>query len=297
MRALRRKFLQRDPAPSRIAFRLKRRWRSPAFRRVIMVQVPVAAALIALGGALAQPDIRQAAMDRFETVRGEIVARPEFAIRRIEVRGASPAVAATVRASLQPWIGASSLAADAASIRAAVGALGWVESAGARLVAPETLIVTVKERTPALVWRMGPDLTLLDRNGGRIASLAARAERPDLPLIAGAGADRAAADAQAVLDAAGGLAARIRGLVRVGERRWDVVIEDGPRIMLPAAGAADAMSYVAALEAGERVLSREVSHVDLRLERRPTLRLTAGGVEALEAARNSREPRKAGKDA
>lgn len=297
MRALRRRFFRRDPAPSRLAFRLKRRWRSPAFRRVIMVQAPVGAALIALGGALAQPDFRQAAMDRFETLRGEIVARPEFAIRRIEVRGASPAVATTVRATLEPWIGASSLAADAAAIREAVGALGWVENAGARLVAPETLIVTVRERTPALVWRMGPDLMLLDRDGERIAPLAVRADRPELPLIAGVGAERAVADAQDVIAAAGGLAARIRGLVRIGERRWDVVFEDGPRVMLPASGGADAMSYVAALESGERVLSREVSHVDLRLDRRPTLRLTTDGVDGLEAARKSRESRKAGTDA
>lgn len=291
---LRRGPSRRDPAPSRLAFRLKRHWRSASFRRSMMIHAPLAIALVAVGGGLAQPDIRQAALDQVETLRSKIVSHPEFAVRRIEVRGASREVEIAVREALAPWIGASSLAADAAAIRSAVGELGWVASARARLVAPEALIVTVTERKPAIVWRTETGLMLLDEDGARIAPLAERAERPDLPLIAGEGADRAAEDARAVFAAAGGLAGRIRGLVRVGERRWDVMIEDGPRIMLPAAGAADAMGYVAALEAGEDLLSREVSEIDLRLGGRPTLRLTP---EAAAARDEEKKRKKAGEDA
>lgn len=295
MRTLIRRFMRRDPAPSRLGFRLKRHWRSPAFRRSITVHAPLGVLLAALGWAGAQPDMRQAAMDRFETIRSAIVARPEFAIRHIEVRGASPMVTAELQDALAPWLGASSLAADAAAIRAAVGALGWVESASARLVAPETLIVTVRERMPAAIWRMGPLLMLVDARGERIAPLAARADRPELPVLAGKGADRAAPEGLAVIAAATGAAAsRLRGLVRVGERRWNAVIADGPTIMLPAEGAVEAMGYLAALDAGENVLGRDVSHVDLRMKGRPTLRLSPEGLAAFEA---ERKPEKPGKDA
>lgn len=294
MRSLKDRFTRRDPAPSKLGFRLKRHWRSPAFRRSVTVQAPLGVTLAVLVWAGAQPDIRQAAFDRFEALRGEITSRPEFAIRHIEIRGASPEVTAALQDALSPWLGASSLAADAAAIRAAVGELGWVESAGARLVAPETLIVTVKERQPAAIWRMGETLTLIDAGGVHIAPLAARAERPDLPVLAGAGADAAVADGLAVIAAAAGVAPRLRGLVRIGERRWDALVEDGPRILLPAAGAADAMGYIAALEAGDKVLGRELSHIDFRLHARPTLRLTPEGAQMLE---ETRKPKKPGKDA
>ena len=66
---------------------------------------------------------------------------------------------------------------------------------------------------------------------------------------------------------------RLRGLVRVGERRWDLVLADGPTIMLPEAEPVAALEQVLALDAAEDLLARAVSHVDMRDPRRPTLRL------------------------
>ncbi|MEX2519284.1 MAG: cell division protein FtsQ/DivIB [Paracoccaceae bacterium] len=287
---------RKDPAPSRLSYKMKRLWRRAAFRRAVTVHGPIVIAVASIGWAAAQPQIRADVVELTAMVRSAVSERPEFAVRRIDVRGnnLTPEVAQEVRASLSPWLGASSLAADAAEIRAAVGQIGWVESAGVRLSAPETLIVTVRERRPVAIWRRGEALTLLGAAGEHIAPLAARAERPNLPLIAGDGADRAVADALAVIAAAAGVGPRLRGLVRVGERRWNAVIQDGPLVMLPALRAPDAMGYLAALDAGENVLSRDVTHVDLRLADRPTLRLSAEAMEALQAAR---KPRKPGKDA
>lgn len=287
---------RKDPAPSRLSYRMKRLWRRAAFRRAVTFHGPILIAVGALAWAAAQPHIRAEVVELATMTRATVSERPEFAVRRIDVRGAdlTPAVEVEVRAALSPWLGASSLAADAAEIRAAVGQIGWVESAGVRLSAPETLIVTVRERRPVVIWRRGDALMLLDAAGAHIAPLGARAERPDLPLIAGEGADLAVADAVAVTSAAAGIRPRLRGLVRVGNRRWNAVIQDGPVVMLPALGAPDAMGYLAALDAGEHVLSRNITHVDLRLKDRPTLRLSAEAMEELEAAR---KPRKPGKDA
>lgn len=285
---------RRDPAPSRIGFRLKRMWRSARLRRAVIVYAPLLAAAGVVGWTAAQPHLRAAALETVEDWRAEITARPEFAVRRIEVRGAGPEVTAQVRAALEPWLGASSLGADATEIRRTVAALGWVRRARVRLAAPETLIVSVKERAPAMIWRDGETLTLLDETGAHIAPLAARADRPELPVIAGPGADAAAAEARGILAAAGAIAPRVRGLVRVGERRWNAVLADGPTVMLPARGGADAMGLLAAMQAGEDVLGRDVSHIDLRLGSRPTLRLRPDAKRALEAAR---APRKPGEDA
>lgn len=296
MRSLRRR---KDPAPSRFAFRVKRLWRSAAFRRAATLWAPLA--VIAAGGAWAamQPELRAFAARQIEETRAAVSERPEFAIRRIDVRGATPGVEAEVAGVLERWRGAPSLSADATTIRDEVAALGWVETARVRLEAPETLIVTVRERTPVAVWRRGETLSLIDAAGGVVAPIEKRSERRDLPLIAGIGAPERIAEARRVLAAATGVRELIRGLVRVGERRWDVILHEGPKIMLPAAGAVDAMGYLAALQAAEDVLARDVAAIDLRLKARPTLRLNPDAATALEAgrARENEKPKAPGEDA
>ncbi|WP_313350681.1 cell division protein FtsQ/DivIB, partial [Paracoccus sp. (in: a-proteobacteria)] len=68
---------------------------------------------------------------------------------------------------------------------------------------------------------------MLDKTGHRVASVTSREVRGDLPIIAGEGADRAAPEALALIDAAGPILPRLRGLERMGERRWDVVLDRG----------------------------------------------------------------------
>ena len=96
----------------------------------------------------------------------------------------------------------------------------------------------------------------------------------DLPLIAGDGAEEHIAEALEIFDAAGPLITRVRGLVRMGERRWDVVLDRDQRIMLPELGALQALERVIALERAQGVLTRDVARVDMRLAKRPTVQMT-----------------------
>ncbi|MEL7462747.1 MAG: cell division protein FtsQ/DivIB [Pseudomonadota bacterium] len=286
--------LKRDPAPSRIAFRAKRLWRSPRFRRVATVYAPLGLLSAGLTWAAFQADWRDLAMAKMEETRANVAAMEEFAIKRIDVSGATAEVEGHVRAVLFDIVGSSSMHADAALIRARVEELGWVETARVRLAPPETLMISVRERTPRAVWRNDGRLMLVDGDGAAITPLNERGERADLPLIAGDGADRAVAEAEAILEEAGALAEAVRGLVRVGERRWDMVFADGPRVMLPAEGPVDAVAYLVIMQGREDVLGRDLAAVDLRLMKRPTLRLSPDAKEALDAAR---APKKPGEDA
>ena len=68
-------------------------------------------------------------------------------------------------------------------------------------------------------------------------------------------------------------------LERIGERRWDVVLDRNQRIMLPEKGAVHALERAIALDQAVDMLGRDIAAVDLRLPRRPTMRLNAGAVE------------------
>jgi cell division protein FtsQ len=76
-----------------------------------------------------------------------------------------------------------------------------------------------------------------------------------------------------VLAAAAPVAERVRGLVRVGERRWDLMLTKGLRIMLPSERPVEAVEQAVALHRETRALDRDLVALDLRLPERPTLRL------------------------
>ena len=85
-------------------------------------------------------------------------------------------------------------------------------------------------------------------------------------------------EALALIDAAAPVALRLRGLVRMGERRWDVVLDNEQRILLPEDGAVEALERVMALTQAEDMLARDVHVVDMRFAARPTLRLSPSAV-------------------
>ena len=82
-----------------------------------------------------------------------------------------------------------------------------------------------------------------------------------------------AAEALALIDAAGPLVMRLRGLVRVGERRWDLVLDRNQRILLPTDRPVQALERLLALDQSDDLLARDLVAIDLRQDKRPVLRL------------------------
>lgn len=264
---------RRDPAPSRWSYRLQRLWLTPVFRRLMRVGLPAFTLAFGVGLYLADEGRRAALTDSFASLRDEVKNRPEFMVTLLSVEGASPPLAEMVRGALALPLPLSSLDLDLAAAHDRVIALPAVSAVSIRVETGGVLQVRVEEREPALVWRAPEGLMLLDDRGNRIAGIDNRAVRADLPLVAGAGADLAAAEALDLILAAGPLLPRLRGLVRMGERRWDLVLDRDQRILLPEAGALRALERLIALDQAQGLLARDVTAVDLRLPERPVLRL------------------------
>jgi cell division protein FtsQ len=159
-----------------------------------------------------------------------------------------------------------------------------VASAELRVRSGGVLQVLLTEREPVMVWRKDTGLELLDKTGHRVASLIARADRADLPLVAGEGADRALGEAMQVFDAAAPIASRLRGLVRVGDRRWDLVLDRNQTIRLPQSNPIAALERLLALDQAEKLLDRDILSIDLRNQDRPALRLAPFALNEARAA-------------
>lgn len=264
---------RRDPAPSRAAYRMNRLWLTPLFRAALRVGLPAFLIMLTVGLYFANPDRRLAISTWAGTVRSSIEERPEFMVTAMKIEGASAEVSNALRAIVPVQLPVSSFNLDLQALQARLEGFDAVASAGLQIRTGGVLTITIRQRTPALVWRSRTALELLDDTGHRVASIAERSARADLPLIAGDGADVAAAEAVTLLVAAGPLGPRVRGLVRVGERRWDLVLDHDQRILLPERDPVPALERVIALDRAEDLLSRAVALVDMRLSHRPTVRL------------------------
>lgn len=263
-----------DPAPSRWAWRIQRMMLTPGIRLALRAGVPFCITL-AFGTWYLSDDARRGAIElAVAETRASIETRPEFMVNLMAIDGAKDELATYIRQALPLDFPVSSFDLDLAAMRETVSAIPAVKTAAVRIRPGGVLEIDVEQRKAVVLWRSEDGLALVDENGYYVAGATSRHARPDLPLIAGKGADAHVGEALDLIDAARPLGNRLRGLVRMGERRWDVVLDRDQRIMLPVQNPRRALERVIALEGAQDILSRDVARVDMRLAHRPTVQMT-----------------------
>lgn len=269
-----------DPAPSRWAWRMQRLMLTPGFRLALRAGVPFCLTLMVGTIYLADEGRRGAIAQAVADARTSIEERPEFMVNLMAIDGAEGTLAAEIRDTMPLEFPQSSFDLDLTDLRREITALPGVRTANVRIKPGGILHVDVTRRVPVAVWRNDAGLALVDEAGAHVADVAARAAHPDLPLIAGDGAQNHVPQALELLRTAAALRERVRGVVRMGDRRWDVVLDRGQRVMLPEEQPLPALERVIALERAQEVLTRDVAIVDMRQGERPTIRMNPDANEA-----------------
>ncbi len=264
------------PAPSpkrgeREAKTLVRRRRIYRLRRILRA---VAASLLVVGSvATYRSGLADAALQDLDAGFASAAANAGFVVHRIEISGTTRIPDATVRQALGIREGAPIFSFDMDAARARIEALGWVKSAAVARELPDSVAVAIVERKPFALWQQGGAFHLIDRDGAVIATHDL-GQFSGLPVVVGDGADTAAAPLVDMMASEPTLAGKVRSAVRVGERRWDVIFQNGMRARLPESGEARAWRQLAALVRKHDLLARAVHIVDLRQKDRIVLRLT-----------------------
>ena len=268
-----------DPAPSLWSYRLLRLMLSPYLRRLVFYGVP-ALLMIAVGMLnLTNEHRRENALTTYNEMKIFVTERPEFMVNLMSLRGASDSVMQDIREVVPIDFPVSKFDLDLDHMRQIILNLDPVKEADVRVRFGGVLQVDVVERVPAFLWRRDNGLEVLDETGIYLRTVASRLQYGDLPLIAGEGADAQVAQAKQLFVASKPLKNRLRGLVFIGERRWDVVLDKGQRLMLPEENPVLALERVIALDQAEELLTRSVEVVDFRLKNRPTLQLRSGAMK------------------
>jgi cell division protein FtsQ len=262
---------------------------TPLFRAAVRIGLPVTVVTVAVMLWYANDANRAMVQARIAAITSAIQDRPEFMVTGMEITGADDALELAIADLVTVPLPTSSWNLDLDAMRATVTELTAVKSATVRVRPGGTLEIAVVERVPVAVWRYTDGLRLIDSDGVMTGMIAARGDRADLPLIAGDGAKEYIDEALALFTAAQSIGPRVRGLVRMGERRWDMVLDRDQRILLPEADPVAAMQRVIALNHAQDMLARDISVVDMRNGARPTIRLNQPALNVLTTA-NQIEP-------
>ncbi len=257
---------------NRLVYALERLWLRRPVRLLMRVVLPAVVAFLVAHSWLTRPGVLEGFHERYLATIDWIESRPEFRVRQMRITGASAELQDDIREILGLDFPASVLTLDLEALKARVAALDAVASA--RLSVQEGVLeIAVRERVPAVVWQRRDGFELLEAEGHRVGPLARRMLRADLPLLVGDGADRAVPEALGLIEAAGRLAPRLRALIRIGERRWDMLLESGVRIALPEEAPRAALARLLVLDRIHDLLARRISRVDLRVAERPVVRV------------------------
>ncbi|MDC3002522.1 cell division protein FtsQ/DivIB [Paracoccaceae bacterium] len=267
------KFRKRDPAPSRLRYKFSRWMLSPLIKKAVVYGFPLVVfavpILIYFQDQKNREQLEELALDLYR----KVIERPEFMLNALSIEGASDNLNAEIREVLGLHFPVSSFDLDIADLRKRVLTLPPVEIAEARIKGGGILHIKVNEKTPALLLKEKIGFTVLSKQGEFIRSVSSREHFSGLPVIIGKGAENAAAQANAIFKEIYGKLDQVRGLVFVGQRRWNLIMASGQVVMLPEKNPEHAIQKIIILDEAEQILSRNISVFDLRLPSRITLRI------------------------
>jgi len=204
----------------------------------------------------------------------DYTAQNGLGLREIFVAGRIQTDAKDVMTALGIKVGDPLVTFDMEAARTRLEALPWVKSATIQRRYPDTIFVTLVEREPFAFWQREKKLSLIDETGfvlttenlGRFAGK---------PQLIGEEAPKRAAELFRDLAMYPELQSRVRTATLVGERRWNLRLENGVDVRLPENDIPSALARLSAAQAEAKILDRDVVVVDLRLSDRLIVQTTA----------------------
>ncbi len=192
-----------------------------------------------------------------------------FSVRQVYVDGRVRTGLEELRARLGVEIGDPILGVDTEAARARLEQLTWVDRASVVRMLPESLYIRLIERQPLALWQQGGQFAVIDRTGAVIEHGLDDARLPaayrNLRVLVGEDAPRHAEALFALLSTEPALSDRVVAATWVGDRRWDLHLDNQVDVMLPEQNPQTAWRLLAAKARDEALLDRAVRVVDLRL--------------------------------
>ena len=185
---------------------------------------------------------------------------------------------------------------DADSVRDRLKANPWIADATVLKLYPGRLMIDITERQAFALWQEGGRLSVIADDGAVLEPYVSR-RFLTLPLVVGKGAETQARDFLALLARYPQVQAVTKAAIYVGERRWNLRLKDGLDIRLPEQDVGNALAMLSKLDKDDRLFSRDIVAVDMRLPDRLVVQLSDDAAKAREELFKDKKKKKAGDSA
>ena len=270
-----------DPAPSRVAYRIMRLLLIPRLRLIFTLGFPSLLIFCATLGLFININVWENISAIKKDLKLAFVERPEFMIKVASIDGSSDELANEIREILPLDFPVSYFDLDIKYLHKVVNEIPAVASAAIKISAGGVLQINVTEKSPAFIWRKDNVMSVIDETGSFIRIANSRVDYPKLPLVVGEAADLAVSEISSLMQANEYFKDHVRAFIRVGERRWDLILENNVRIMLPQREFLAAFDRLMLMNEAGSLLSGRLSNIDMRLVVRPTVRVDTVSVDPL----------------
>src|SRR5271156_4566677 len=162
---------------------------------------------------------------------------------------------------------------DAANVREALKANPWIAEATVLKLYPGQLQIDIVERSAFALWQQDGKVSVISDDGAVLEPYVSR-RFVALPLVVGEGAETRARDFLALLARYPQVRSATKAAILVGERRWNLRLKDGLDIRLPENDVGNALAALSKLDKEDRLFSRDIVAVDMRLPDRLTVQLS-----------------------
>jgi cell division protein FtsQ len=212
-----------------------------------------------------------------------------FGIEQTSILGRAQLSEADVLAFAGVTDRSSLLFFDVDAARTGLKSSPWIAEASVRKLYPGRLQIEIVEREPFALWQKDGKVSLIAVDGTVLGPLADR-RFAGLPLVVGPGAAKKARDFLAILTRYA-LRDQVRASILVAERRWNLKLTNGIDVRLPESNIEQALDTLAGLDRDKKLLTRDITAVDLRLPDRVTVRLSDSAAQARDEALKVKKPK------
>jgi cell division protein FtsQ len=185
---------------------------------------------------------------------------------------------------------------DAAAVRDRLKANPWISDATVLKFYPGQLRIDIVERTAFALWQQDGRLSVIADDGAVLEPYVSR-RFLTLPLVVGKGAETRARDFLALLARYPQVNSVTKAAIFVGERRWNLRLKDGLDVRLPENEVGNALAALSKLDKDDRLFSRDIVAVDMRLPDRLTVQLSDDAAKAREDLFKDKKAKKKAGDA
>lgn len=178
------------------------------------------------------------------------------------------------------------LSVDLHEIKDKISQLSWVKYVTVERRYPDTLYVRLVEREPIALWQRGGKLSVVDDEAVVLTEYNIPKFRK-LLVVVGENAPQNTRDLLQILDQVPSIKSRVDAAKWIGDRRWDLTMNNKIIVRLPAENPEESLKRLATLHANDQVLDRPITSIDLRDQNHIVVQTTPGDAGSIDAAQQT----------